>query len=100
MPARLLSLTLVIIWAYLWSARLLKQRTSAINVLFATVNQDKLSEAQLDGYLPLALDLVHAEDFYPQAVAEVNPGINISLDSAMAKFARIAPMPIFEQVQG
>ena len=76
-----------------------QQIDQGLESLLATVNKEKLVAEKLAEYLQLELDFVHAEDFYRQAVEELNSGVKIFPGSAVAKFARIAPMPIFDQVQ-
>ncbi|MCT8988436.1 hypothetical protein [Shewanella phaeophyticola] len=76
-----------------------QQIDQGLESLLATVNKDKLCTEQLAEYLQLELDFVHAEDFYRKAVDELNSGVKIFPGSAVAKFAHIAPMPIFDQVQ-
>lgn len=76
-----------------------QQIDQGLEALLSTVNKDKLCADQLAEYLQLELDFVHAEDFYRKAVDELNSGVKIFPGSAVAKFARIAPMPIFDQVQ-
>jgi LemA protein len=76
-----------------------QQIDQGLESLLSTVNKDKLAAEKLAEYLQLELDFVHAEDFYRQAVEELNSGVKIFPGSAVAKFARIAPMPIFDQVQ-
>jgi LemA protein len=75
-----------------------QQIDQGLEALLTTVNKDKLSEDKLAEYLQLELDFVHAEDFYRKAVDELNSGVNIFPGAAVAKWARIAPMPIFDQV--
>ncbi|WP_137224211.1 hypothetical protein [Shewanella sp. MEBiC00475] len=76
-----------------------QQIDQGLEALLTTVNKDKLCADQLAEYIQLELDFVHAEDFYRKAVEELNSGVKIFPGSAVAKFAHIAPMPIFDQVK-
>ncbi|MCL1142804.1 LemA family protein [Shewanella gaetbuli] len=80
--------------SYLAAWSTIDQQCSAA---FSLIDEHQVSESLVNEYAQLALDFQNANQFYNQAVTDLNQGVNMFPGSIVAKLAKISAMPLMEQ---